>query len=83
VKEEWIKKEPMDKSFEVFNIDRIKNEEVTIFALLELKINGYMKKINAAVTNLNSMDMFLEYNWLVKHNPELNWNKRTIQFMRC
>ena len=27
--------------------------------------------------------MFLGYNQLVKHNPEVNWNMETIQFMRC
>ena len=31
----------------------------------------------------NSMDMFLGYNWLVKHNPEVNWKNRKIQFIRC
>ena len=35
-------------------------------------------KIDVIVTNLNSTNMFLEYNWLVKHNPEANWNKGTI-----
>jgi len=29
------------------------------------------------------MDMFLEYNWLVKHNPEVDWNKEIIKFTRC
>ena len=29
------------------------------------------------------MDMFLEYNWLVKHNLEVNWDTETVQFMRC
>ena len=29
------------------------------------------------------MDIFLEYDWLVKHNPEINWKNRTIKFMRC
>jgi len=77
VKEEWIKKEPIDKSFEVFNVDGTKNREVTRFALLELKINEYIK-INAVVTNLNSMDIFLGYDWLVKHNPKLNQDKVTI-----
>jgi len=46
-------------------------------------INEYMEKINAAVTDSNSIDMFLEYNWLVKHNPEVNWNNGTIWFTRC
>ena len=26
--------------------------------------------------------MFLVYDWLVKHNPEVNWNKGTIQFTK-
>ena len=33
--------------------------------------------------NLNGMDMFLEYDWLVKYNPEVYQNKETIQFTRC
>jgi len=27
--------------------------------------------------------MFLGHDWLVKHNPEINWKNRTIKFMRC
>ena len=27
--------------------------------------------------------MFLEYDWLVKYNPEVDWNKKTIKFTRC
>jgi len=50
---------------------------------LEIEINGHKKQLEAAVTNLNKMDMFLGHNWLVKHNPEVNWKNRTIQFIRC
>ena len=32
--------------------------------------------------DLNDTDIFLKYNWLVKYNPEVNWNIRTIQFAR-
>jgi len=32
--------------------------------------------------DLNSIDIFLEYNWLVKHNLEVNWDKETIWFIR-
>jgi len=69
---------PIDKSFKVFNADRTKNGEVTRFVLLELEINRYIEQINTAVTDLNSMDMFLGYDLLVKHNTEVNWNTRTI-----
>ena len=75
--------EPVDKIFEVFNVDGTRNKAVTRRAPLEIEINRYKERINAAVTDLNSTDMFLGYNWLVKHNPEVDWNKETIQFMRC
>ena len=64
--------EPMDRSFKVFNADRTKNGEVTRFILLEVEINRHKKQINAAVTDLNGTNMFLEYNWLVKCNPEVD-----------
>ena len=73
----------MNISFEVFNIDRIKNEKVTRFVLLEVKVNGYKERINAVVIDLNRTDMFLGYDQLVKHNPEVNWKMGTIQFTKC
>ena len=65
----------IDRSFEVFNADGTISKEVMRFAPLELEINKNTEKINTVVINLNSTDMFLEYNWLVKYNPEVNWNK--------
>ena len=52
-------------------------------APLEIEINGHKKQLKAAVTDLNRMDMFLDHDWLVKHNPEVNWKNRMIKFMRC
>ena len=43
-----------------------------------MEINRYKEQINAVVTDLNDIDMFLEYDWLVKHNPEVNWNSGTM-----
>jgi len=82
VKEERIKIELMDILFEVFNADRTKNGEVTRYTLLEIKVNKYMEKINVVVIDLNGTDMFLEYNWLVKHKPEVNYKIDIIQFTR-
>ena len=72
VKEEEIKTELMDRSFEVFNADGTKNEEVTRFALLEVEINEHKEQIDAAVMDLNGTNMFLGYDWLVKHSPEID-----------
>ena len=68
VKEKKIKTEPMDRLFKVFNIDGIKNKEVTWFTSLKLEINGYKKYIDTTVIDLNSTDIFLGYKQLVKHN---------------
>ena len=73
----------MDRSFEVFNADGTKNGEVTRFVPLKVEINGHKEQINVVVTDLNGIDMFLGYDWLVKHNPDVDWNKKIIKFTRC
>jgi len=37
-----------------------------------------MKNINAVVISSNGIDMFLRHDWIIKHNPEVNWDKQTI-----
>jgi len=83
VKDKRIQTKPTNFSFEVFNADRTKNREVTKIVPLEIEINDHKEQLKAAVTDLNGMDMFLGYNWLVKHNPEVNWKNGTIKFTRC
>ena len=62
VKDRRIQTKPIDFSFEVFNTDGTKNGEVTKMVSLEIKINGYKEILEAAVMDLNSMDMFLGHN---------------------
>ena len=82
VKDKRIQMRPINFSFEVFNANGTKNGEVTKVASLEIEINRHKEQLEAAVTDLNSIDMFLGYDWLVKHNLEVNWKNRTIKFMR-
>ena len=83
VKEKKIQTKAIDFSFEVFNADGTKNGEVIKVAPLEVKINGHKETLEAAVTDLDRTDMFLGHDWLVKHNPEVNWKNGTIKFTRC
>ena len=83
VKEKNIQTKAIDFSFEVFNADGTKNGEVTKVAPLEIEINGHKEKLEAAVMDLAGTDIFLGYDWLVKHNPEVNWKTSTIKFTRC
>ena len=83
VKNKRIPTKSIDFSFKVFNADETKNREVTKVASLELEINRHKETLEAAVTDLDRTDMFLGHDWLVKHNPEVNWRNRTIKFTRC
>jgi len=83
VKNKNIPTKPINFSFEVFNTDGTKNREVTKVASLEIKIDGHTEQLEAAVTDLDGTDMFLGHDWLIKHNPEVNWKNSTIQFTRC
>jgi len=83
VKDKRIQMKSINFSFEVFDVDRTKNGEVTKVAPLEIEINRHKETLEAAVTDLDGTDMFLGHDWLVKHNLEVNWRNGTIKFMRC
>ena len=72
VKDKRIQTRLINFLFEVFNADGTKNKEVTKVAPLEVEINRHKEQLEAAVMDLNSTDMFLGYDWLVKHNIEVN-----------
>ena len=83
VKDKKIPTKSIDFLFKVFNTDGIKNREVTKVAPLKIEINRHTEQLEAVVTDLDGMDMFLGHNWLVKHNPKVNWKNGTIRFTRC
>jgi len=83
VKDKRIQTRPINFSFKVFNTDGTKNGEVTKMAPLEVEINGHKETLEVAVMDLDGMDMFLGHDWLVKHNPEVNWKNGVIKFTRC
>ena len=83
VKDRRIQMKLIDFAFEVFNTDRMRNGEVPKIAPLEIEINRHKKTLEAAVTDLNRIEMFLDHDGLVKYNPEVNWRNGTIRFTRC
>jgi len=78
VKDKRIQTRPINFLFGVYNVDRTKNGNITRVAPLEVTINEHKEHIEVAVTDLNGMNMFLGHNWLVKHNPEVNWKEGKI-----
>ena len=82
VKDKRIQTKPINFLFKFFNTDKTKNREVTRMVPLEIEINSHKEQLEAAVIDLNRTDMFLDHNWLVKHNSEVNWKNGTIRFTR-
>jgi len=85
IKEKGISTKSLPKPFDVYNSDRSRNGEKIIkeFVPLEINSNGYIEQINAMVSEIKEIDLFLEHNWLVEHNPEVDWKEGIIQFTRC
>ena len=73
---------PINFSFKVYNANRTKNRKVTRIAPLEIKVNRYKEHLEAAVIDPNYMNIFLGHDWLIKHNPEVNWKDSKIKFTR-
>ena len=83
VKDEKIKTKPINFLFKIFNTDGTKNGDITRMVPLEVEINRHKETLKVVVTDINSTDMFLGHDWLVKHNSEISQRDRKIQFTRC
>ena len=59
VKNKRIQTRLINFLFEVFNVDGTKNGEVTKVVFLEVEINEHKEQLEAVVTDLNRIDMFL------------------------
>jgi len=85
VKEKEISTKSLLKLFNIYNSDESRNGEKTIreFVPLEINSNGHIEQVDAVVLEIKETDLFLEHDWLVEHNPEVDWKERVIQFTRC
>jgi len=59
VKNKRIQTRLINFLFEVFNVDGTKNGEVIKVVFLEVEINEHKEQLEAVVTDLNRIDMFL------------------------
>ncbi len=69
----------------IYNADGLKNSsgQITAFAELCIKIGDHIEHIDLAITNLKDHNIFLGHDWLVRHNPLINWQTRKMTFTRC
>ena len=64
VEEKEIPTKLLPKPFDVYNSDGSRNGEKTIkeFVPLEINSNGHIKQINAVVSEIKEIDLFLGHN---------------------
>ncbi|EJD37291.1 hypothetical protein AURDEDRAFT_173688, partial [Auricularia subglabra TFB-10046 SS5] len=72
-----------------YNTDGSVNGFIKEYVELLIKIRDadgreHVEKRDFPVANLGGkQDLFLRYDWLVDHNPEIDWQKASITFSRC
>ncbi|OCB91657.1 hypothetical protein A7U60_g1078 [Sanghuangporus baumii] len=69
----------------VFNADGTSNKGGLIkgYVMVWMFFGKHEEEIRLAVTSLASSNIFLGYDWLQKHNPEINWKVGSVKFMHC
>jgi len=85
VEEKEIPTKSLPRPFNIYNSDGSRNGEKTIreFVPLEINSNRHIKQIDAVLSEIKETDLFLEHDWLVEHNPEVDWKEGVIWFTRC
>ena len=48
-----------------------------------LRCNDHSERMLFAVTKLGGHTTLLGYTWLHKHNPQIDWQNKTITMSRC
>ena len=84
VEAKGISTKSLPRPFNVYNSDGSRNGEKTIreFVLLEINSNRHIKQIDTVVLEIKETNLFLGHDWLVEHNPEVDWKEEVIQFTR-
>ncbi|SJL01348.1 uncharacterized protein ARMOST_04668 [Armillaria ostoyae] len=69
----------------VYNANSTCNKagNITEFVEFQMTIGNHSERINFAVTNLGTKDLYLGHDWLKCHNPVINWKMGTILFRHC
>ena len=73
------------RRLEVIDGRPIDSGDITHVTKVGLDINGHRKQVSAFVTKLGHYPLVLGIPWLRHHNPRIDWEKDTINFVspRC
>jgi hypothetical protein len=75
----------LPQSIPVYNVDGMENQAGAITHVVDasLFLRNHSECTLFAVTNLSDQQMLLSHDWLVNHNPEIDWARGKVKFTRC
>ena len=81
----FLNMERLPRPIPVYNADGTPNEAGPIEHVvhLRLEIGNHSEVFPFAVTNTGKTDLIIGYNWLLTHNPTVDWRTGKLTFNRC
>ncbi|CAK5268278.1 unnamed protein product [Mycena citricolor] len=67
------------------NADNTKNisGQITHYVDLRMRIGPHVETRTFLLTCLGKAQIFIGLDWLMEHNPEVDWQEQTMRFSRC
>ena len=84
-KAEGFELKELDVHIVAHNADGTENNQgkITHYVELRMGVGDHWEKQRFLVTGLGKARVFIGYDWLLKHNPEIDWRTQKIRFSRC
>ena len=84
-KAEGYTMKPLDVPIVARNADGAENisGRITHYVEQRMGVRGHWGLERFYVTNLGKAQIFIRYDWFLKHNPEIDWRTQHIRFGRC
>ena len=82
IQENKINTIKLPRAITVVNADGTANAggKITEMVKIKMKIQDHEELFELAVTDIGRRDIFISHNWLIYHNPEMEWQENTIKF---
>ena len=53
------------------------------YVKIQMIIQDHVKRMQFTISNLGEADVFIGYEWLKKHNPNVDWRESSVLFTQC
>jgi len=75
----------LSRNIPVFNVDGSPNEAGQISEVVDviLQYKTHSERILLAISGLRKQNLILGYDWLMGHNPRINWKKGEVKMTCC